>query len=90
MTVPINLSLPIHCECGRDFKIDPVGVQPWTDIACPNCGLISHLDQETVDRVVDEYSDAIGELFEDEETYQRYMSLVIDAPDRTNAVILPV
>lgn len=85
---PINLKLDITCDCSHAFKIDPVGVQPWTDIVCPSCHKISHLDQETVDRVVDEYMEAMGDLYEDEDDFQAAMSLLVDAPDKERAKVV--
>ena len=83
----IRLTLPVTCDCGHAFKISPVGVQPWTDIVCPSCGVIDHLSQETVDEVVDQYMDAMGDLYEDEDDFQKAMSLLIDAPDKERATV---
>lgn len=85
---PFRLSLPITCDCGRAFKIDPTGVQPWTDIVCPSCHNIDHVSQETVDQVVEDYMDAMGELYEDEDEYQAAMSILIDAPDKERAEVI--
>lgn len=84
----INLSLPVTCDCGHAYKIDPVGVETWADLVCPKCHSTGHLDQEVIDQIVQDYMEAMGELYEDEEEYQAAMSVLIDAPTLANAKIL--
>ena len=85
----INLKLPVACSaCGHAFKIDPVGVQPWTDIICPACGVVDHVSQETVDGVEEELMEGLGGLYEDEEDYQRAIAFWYDAPDKASAKVV--
>lgn len=83
----VRLKLPITCDCSHSFVINPVGVYLDTAIVCPACRKTNHLDQDTIDRVVDEYMDGIGELIENEEIYQKFMSVLIDAPEKEFAEI---
>lgn len=84
----VNLKLDIHCPCGHDFKIDPVGVQPWTDVICPSCNLTSHIDQKTRDDVEEQLMDAMGDLYEDEDDYQNAVAFWYDAPDKERAKVV--
>ena len=86
---PINLKLPVSCQsCAHTFKIDPVGVQPCTDIICPACGTIDHISQETRDDVEQQLIDALGDAFEEEEAYQNAIAFWYDAPDRDRAKVV--
>lgn len=86
--LPIKLSLPYQCGCDHNFKIDPTGVDIDTDIVCPSCGQVNHLNQDTVDTVADDYTDAMGDLFEDEDEYQAAVSLLLDAPVKKRAKVV--
>lgn len=84
----INLKLDIHCPCGHDFKIDPVGVQPWTDIVCPACASVEHIAQETIDDVLDELSGALADAYEDEDEYQNAIAFWYEATDKDRATVV--
>ena len=87
--LPIKLTLPVSCpSCNHAFKIDPVGVQPWTDIVCPACGVVDHISQETRDEVEEQLMDGLGEVFEDEEAYQDAIAFWYDAPDKDRAKVV--
>lgn len=84
----LKLSLPITCECGHGFTIDPVGVQPWTDIHCPKCDKIDHVSQEALDEVEGQLMDALGDLYEDEDDYQNAIAFWYDAQDKQRAIVV--
>ena len=85
----IRLKLPITCSsCEHVFQIDPLGVQPWTDIVCPACGTVDNISQETRDRVEDELCDSLGKVFEDEDDYQNAIAFWYDAPDKERAKVV--
>lgn len=90
MTAPtMKLTLPVSCSaCEHGFKIDPVGVQPWTDIVCPACGVVDHVSQETVDGVEAQLMDALGDIYEDEDDYQNAIAFWYDAPDKERATVV--
>lgn len=84
----MRLSLPVTCNCGHGFKIDPVGVQPWTNIVCPSCGAIDHASQETLDEVEDQLIEAVGDLYEDEDEYQNAIAFWYDASEKERATVV--
>ena len=84
----INLKLDIHCPCGHNFKIDPVGVQPDTDVICPSCGTVDHVSQSTIDEVEQQLMDALNEVYDDEDSYQAAIAFWYEAPDKERAKIV--
>jgi hypothetical protein len=85
----IRLKLPVSCPaCAHGFQINPVGVQPWTDIVCPACGVVDHISQETRDRVEEELCEGLGAAFKDEDQYQAAIAFWYDAPDKARAAVV--
>lgn len=62
----MRLALPVTCDCGHTYKIDPRGVFPDTDLVCPKCRTIGHLDQSTINSVEEQFADAINEIDDDD------------------------
>jgi hypothetical protein len=84
----MNLKLPVTCDCGHTFQIDPVGVGEGTDLVCPKCQKVDHLDLATLDRIKDEFSEVMGNIYDDEDEYQSAVSLLYDAPERGRAKVV--
>lgn len=82
------ISLPLTCDCSHSFKIDPMGVTTKTEIVCPACQKIDHLDDALVTSIADQYNEAIGEMFDDDETYDRYAAAWDDAPFKERAKVV--
>lgn len=47
--IDVFAKLPITCDCGHKFKISAVGLDSYTDIICPKCGVTAQLDDATID-----------------------------------------
>lgn len=86
--MPAILKLPITCDCGHVFKIDPAGVDDDTDIICPSCGSVDHLDEDRIADIEQELFDALSDMTDDDDFICRMMDAFLDEPKRKVAVVI--
>lgn len=84
----IQLTLPIRCDCGHEYKIDALGVTTETAIVCPSCDDSSNLDEETIDRLETEFYDGINDTVEDDDLRESLVDQFIGAPEMTRAKVV--
>ena len=84
----LKLNVPVNCDCGHSFKIDPVGVGEDTDIVCPKCQKVDHFSLSTIDRLHEEYAEAIADVYEDDEQMNSALAWFIEADEKGRARVV--
>lgn len=51
----------IRGDCGHEYSISVVGLDPETDLVCPQCGGIDHLTADQIDGIITSLNTQIRE-----------------------------
>lgn len=84
----LNLKWPMTCDCGHQFKIDPIGVDVDTDVICPACGVIERLPQSAIDEFEEQLSEALHEATDDEDLIEKIFDDFQCAPAKARAKVV--
>lgn len=87
---PARLWQTMHCDCGCSFKFNAFGADTDTDVICPTCHEVFNPPQSLLDQIFDQYSDAIGNMTDDDDMYEHLVNQLVEAPAVAVAEIAPI
>jgi hypothetical protein len=72
----VTATMEVTADCGHKFKISVIGLEPETDLVCPECGFVDHFNADQVADIqrkfdvalkkaaVDKIGEALGQSLE--------------------------